>query len=90
MSFNFVSNLRLAIKLNSNQTVKILLRKIFEIKSDRYKELLMLEFPKLLKSPKLNWMVPFIGRESKLVDEMIKTLTKAYDKDLKADSCTLE
>jgi len=48
IDFNFVSSLRLAMELNSNQAVKLMLNNVFEINSIEYQEMMMLDFPKFL------------------------------------------
>ena len=48
IDFNFVSSLRLAMELNSNQSVKILLKKVFELNSKKYQEMMMLDLPKFI------------------------------------------
>lgn len=48
LDFNFCSSLRIAAELNSNQAVKQLLAKIFELNDVKYQEIFMLELPRLL------------------------------------------
>lgn len=48
LDFNFCSSLRIAAELNSNQAVKQLLTKIFELNDIKYQEIFMLEIPRLL------------------------------------------
>lgn len=48
--FNFVTTLRLAIELGANQSVKLLLNRIFKDNKRIYQEALMLDLPKLLES----------------------------------------
>jgi len=48
LDFNFCSTLRIAAELNSNQSVKILLKRIFEQNDIQYQEMFMLELPRLL------------------------------------------
>lgn len=49
VDFNFVTSIRYAMELNNNQTVKLLLLKVFEINSYEYKEIMMLDLPVMLK-----------------------------------------
>jgi len=49
IDFNFVSSLRLAMELNSNQSVKLMLNNVFKINSIEYQEMMMLDFPKFLQ-----------------------------------------
>lgn len=48
LDFNFCSSLRIAAELNSNQAVKQLMTKIFELNDVKYQEIFMIEFPRLL------------------------------------------
>lgn len=48
VDYNFVTTLRLAMTLNSNQSVKIILKKIFEINTAQYQEYMMLDLPTFL------------------------------------------
>jgi len=43
-----VSTLRLAMELNSNQSVKIIINKVFEINDKKYGDMMMLDLPKML------------------------------------------
>jgi hypothetical protein len=61
--FNFVSSLRLAMELNSNQSVKIILQKVFEINSKAYQEMMMLDLPKMLQQTKIERIYPFLERD---------------------------
>lgn len=61
--FNFVTTLRLAIELGANQSVKLLLNKIFELNRAAYKEILMLDLPKLLEDDLLERIYPFLERD---------------------------
>lgn len=63
IDFNFVSSLRLAMELNSNQSVKILLKKVFELNSKPYQEMMMLDLPKMLQQPKIERIYPFLERD---------------------------
>jgi hypothetical protein len=63
IDFNFVSSLRLAMELNSNQSVKILLNKVFEINSKPYQEMMMLDLPKMLQQKNIERIYPFLERD---------------------------
>ena len=63
LDFNFISTLRLAIELNQNQSVKMLLKKIFEINSKDYKEIFMIELPIFLKQNLISRIFPFFERD---------------------------
>jgi len=58
------------MELNSNQSVKILLNKVFEINQKSYQEIMMLDFPKMLHQPKIERLYPFLERDH---DEYKKT-----------------
>ena len=55
--------MRLAIELGANQSVKLLLNKIFELNRAAYKEILMLDLPKLLEDDLLERIYPFLERD---------------------------
>lgn len=63
IDFNFVSSLRLAMELNSNQSVKILLKKVFELNTKKYQEMMMLDLPKMLHQNKIERIYPFLERD---------------------------
>jgi hypothetical protein len=63
MDFNFTTTLRIAMELNSNQTVKILLEKIFSINHRAYQELLMIDMPRFLNYPRIERLYPFLERD---------------------------
>ena len=63
IDFNFVSSLRLAMELNSNQSVKILLKKVFEMNNKKYQEMMMLDLPKMLQQNKIERIFPFLERD---------------------------
>jgi len=50
--------------LNSNQSVKILLEKIWELNNIRYQELLMLDLPVFLRLPKIERFYDFLERDA--------------------------
>jgi len=63
VDFNFVTTIRLAIELNQNQSVKLLLRKVFDLNRKSYQEYLMLDFPKILHAPLVERIYPFLERD---------------------------
>ena len=63
IDFNFVSSLRLAMELNSNQAVKLMLNNVFEINSIDYQEMMMLDFPKFLEQKNIKRIYPFLERD---------------------------
>ena len=71
VDFNFVSTIRLAIELNSNQSVKLLLRKVFKLNKKSYQEIMMLDFPKILHAPLIERIYPFLERDH---DEYVLTM----------------
>lgn len=63
IDFNFVSSLRLAMELNSSQSVKLMLNNVFKINSVEYQEMMMLDFPKFLQFPNIKRIYPFLERD---------------------------
>lgn len=63
IDFNFVSSLRLAMELNSNQAVKLMLQNVFKINSIEYQEMMMLDFPKFLQFQNIKRIYPFLERD---------------------------
>lgn len=61
--FNFVTTLRLAVELGANQSVKLLLKEIFNKNQKVYQEPLMLDLPKLLDKDLLERIYPFLERD---------------------------
>lgn len=51
------------MELNSNQSVKILLKKVFELNSKPYQEMMMLDLPKMLQQQKIERIYPFLERD---------------------------
>jgi hypothetical protein len=64
IDFNFVSSLRLAMELNSNQAVKLMLNNVFELNSIEYQEMMMLDFPKFLQQKNIKRIYPFLERDN--------------------------
>lgn len=63
LDFNFCSSLRIAAELNSNQAVKQLMTKIFDLNEIQYQEIFMLELPRLLQLPRIERLYPFLTRD---------------------------
>jgi hypothetical protein len=63
LDFNFCSSLRIAAELNSNQSVKQLMVKIFELNDIKYQEIFMLELPRLLQLPRIERLFDFLTRD---------------------------
>lgn len=63
MDFNFTSSLRIAAELNSNQAVKQIMTKIFELNDIKYQEIFMMEIPRLLQLPRIERLFPFLTRD---------------------------
>ena len=61
--FNFVTTLRLALELGANQTIKLILNKVFKMGKKEYQEPLMLDLPKLLEKDLIERMFPFMERD---------------------------
>lgn len=62
MDFNFCSSLRIAAELNSNQAVKQILAKIFELNDVKYQDIFMMEIPRLLQLPRIERLYDFLTR----------------------------
>jgi len=58
--------------LNSNQTVKILLEKIFDINHRSYQELLMIDLPAFLNYPRIERLYPFLERDYEEASQIVK------------------
>jgi len=63
VDFNFVTTLRLAMTLSSNQTVKLLLKYIFETNTAEYQENMMLDLPTYLDQPIITRIYEFFQRD---------------------------
>lgn len=64
VDFNFCTSLKIGMKLNSNQSVKVLLEKIWELNDSKYQELLMLDLPVYLSQPKIERFYDFLERDA--------------------------
>ena len=76
MDFNFTSSLRIAAELNSNQAVKQILQKIFDLNDIKYQEIFMMEIPRLIQLPRIERLFPFLTR-----DYSEKRLNEAQEKE---------
>jgi hypothetical protein len=63
VDFNFTTTLRIAMALNANQTVKILMEKVFDINDRVYQQLLMIDLPTYLNYPRIERLYPFLERD---------------------------
>ena len=66
--FNYCTSLRIAMELNSNQSVKILLEEIFKQNDIKYQELLMVDLARFMQLPRLERLYDFLERD---YDEMM-------------------
>lgn len=93
VDYNFVTTLRLAMTLNSNQTVKILLKKIFEINTAAYQDFMMLDLPSYLHQPIITRIYDFFERDADEIDtikEREKDMYKASHVPYKPLFCNFE
>ena len=51
------------MELNANQTVKILMEKVFEINHRSYQQLIMMDLPTYLKYPRIERLYDFLERD---------------------------
>ena len=63
VDFNFCSSLRIAAELNANQSVKMLMFKIFDINDIKYQQIFMLELPRMLQLPRIERFYGFLTRD---------------------------
>jgi hypothetical protein len=61
--FNFCTTVRIAMELNCNQSVKVILEKVFDLNNIKYQELLMLDLPIFLKMPRIERLYDFLERD---------------------------
>lgn len=78
IDFNFVSSLRLAMELNSNQSVKLMLNNVFKINSIEYQEMMMLDFPKFLQQNNVKRIFPFLERDYEEYQQTLKDQDEVY------------
>jgi hypothetical protein len=65
IDFNFTSTFRVALELNCNESIRLLLNKVFEINSKAYQEILMLDLNHFLKFSLPERIYPFFERDEK-------------------------
>jgi len=53
----------LAAELGANQSLKLLLKQVFEVNKREYQECLMLDLPKLLDDDLVERIYPFLERD---------------------------
>lgn len=63
IDFNFTSTFRVALELNCNESIRLLLNKVFEINSKAYQEILMLDLNHFLKFSLPERIYPFFERD---------------------------
>jgi len=93
VDFNFSSTIRIAAELNQNQSVKILLEKLFELNDIRYQEILMLELPRMLQLPRIERLYDFLERDYSEAKEIEKQNQEAIangEKQMKAKFLNFE
>jgi len=61
--FNFVTTLRLGVELQANQSVKLILKKIFDENKRVYQEAIMLDLPIVLDFELIERIFPFLERD---------------------------
>ena len=65
IDFNFTSTFRVALELNCNESIRLLLDKVFEINSKAYQEILNLDLTHFLKYSLPERIYPFFERDEK-------------------------
>jgi hypothetical protein len=93
LDFNFCSTLRFAAELNENQSVKVILEKIFDINSIDYQEIFMLELPVQLKMPSIDRIYDFLHRdyaEAKQIEKENQESLASGEKQMKAGYLNFE
>lgn len=91
--FNFCTSLRIAMALNSNQTVKLLMEKIFDINDRAYQELIMIDLPTFLEYPRIERLYPFLERdyeEASQIEKLQKAALGSGKKELRDAFCNFE
>ena len=81
------------MELSNNQTVKILLMKVFEINSYVYKEMIMLDLPVMLKQPIIKRLYDFFERDEEEHQAIHESHSRAASQDVHRDYqqfCNLE
>lgn len=79
IDFNFVTTLRKAMELNKNQSLKLLVDRIFEDNDPKDQEVMMLDLPKFFAGPCIDRIYDFLCRDydeynaiKKEQDEMLR------------------
>lgn len=93
IDFTFVSTLRKAMELNKNQSIKLLVEKIFEMNETCYQEVMMLELPKFLEMPNIDRIYDFLERDYEEYHAIKKEqdeLARNVDGDYKHQFCNME
>jgi hypothetical protein len=62
------------MELNSNQSVKILLEKIFKLNDIKYQELLMIDLTRFLQMPRIERLYDFLERDYEEMMEIERKL----------------
>jgi hypothetical protein len=79
--------------LNANQTVKILMEKVFDINDRVYQQLLMMDLPTYLQYPRIERLYPFLERDYEEASQIIKLQKAALGtgkKNLRDNFCNFE
>ena len=58
--------------LNANQTVKILMERVFDINDRVYQELIMIDLPTFLTYPRIERLYPFLERDYEEASQIVK------------------
>jgi len=72
--FNFCTTVRMAMELNCNQSVKVILEKVFELNNIKYQELLMMDLPRFLQLPRIERLYDFLERDNEELVQIEKLL----------------
>ena len=73
LDFNLVTTLRYAMDIDNNQTVKLLLQKVFEINSHHYKDIIMLDLPVMLQQKRIGRLFDFFERDYDEYQDILKS-----------------
>lgn len=91
--FNFCTTVRIAMELNCNQSVKVILEKVFELNNIKYQELLMLDLSIMLKMPRIERLYDFLERDNEELVQIEKLLKQSQidgEKQFKHEYCNFE
>jgi len=72
--FNFCTTVRIAMEQNCNQSVKVILEKVFELNNIKYQELLMMDLPRFLQLPRIERLYDFLERDNEELVQIEKLL----------------